>query len=290
VAPERLGEYVALTYRAPCGHCAACLIGRFDRCPTPASARTSMRTEDGLTLTPALWLGTFATHTLVDAAQAIAISDACPPDRACLLGCGVLTGVGSVLNTAAVRPGQTVAVFGCGGVGASVIMGAVLAHAGRIIGVDLHPAKLESARQLGATDVVDASRTDPVDAIRELTGGAGVDAAFEAIGLPRTLEQAVWSLAYKGIAVLIGFPAPKATLNLDLQRFFFGGGTVRVSLNGDAVPARDIPLLASWYTRGELDLDRLISRRIALTSVQEAFAGMTAGDGLRSVVVFDSQP
>jgi S-(hydroxymethyl)mycothiol dehydrogenase len=287
VPAERLGEYVALTYRAPCGRCAACRVGRFDSCPVPASARTPMRTRDGVNLTPALWLGTFATHTLVDAAQAIPIPEDCPPDRACLLGCGVLTGIGSVLNTAGVRPGQSVAVFGCGGVGASVIMGARIAHAGRIIGVDINASKLESARQLGATDVVNASRDDPVVAIRELTGGVGVDASFEAIGLPRTLEQAVWSLGYKGVAVLIGFPAPGATLNLDLQRFFFGGSTVRVSLNGDAVPARDMPLLAAWYTRGELDLDHLVSRRIDLAGVQDAFAAMEAGDALRSVIVFD---
>jgi S-(hydroxymethyl)mycothiol dehydrogenase len=246
-----------------------------------------MTTRDGVPLTPALWLGTFATHTLVDASQAIPIPASCPPDRACLLGCGVLTGIGSVLYTAGVRPGQTVAVFGCGGVGASVILGARIARAGRIVGVDINAVKLAAARELGATDTVDASEADPVARIRELTGGAGVDVAFEAIGLPRTLEQAIWSAGYKGTAVLIGFPAPGARLALDLQRWFFGGGTLKVSLNGDAVPARDLPLLADWYARGELDLDRLVSRRIDLADVQAAFAAMEAGAALRSVIVLD---
>jgi S-(hydroxymethyl)mycothiol dehydrogenase len=280
-----VGDRVALTYRAPCGSCAACLVGRFDRCPLPASASSVMRTRDDLDLTPALWLGTFATHTVVAGSQAIKIDESIPADRACLLGCGVMTGVGSVLNTAAVKPGQTVAVFGCGGVGASVILGARIARAGRIIGVDLVPAKLESARALGATDTIDASQVDPVEAIRELTGG-GVDASFECVGIARTLEQAIWSLGYKGTAVMIGFPSPSAMLQLPLQRFFFGGPTVKVSLNGDAVPARDMPLLAEWYRTGELDLDRLVSRRIGLGEVQDAFAAMAAGEALRSVVVF----
>jgi S-(hydroxymethyl)mycothiol dehydrogenase len=244
-----------------------------------------MRTRDDLELTPALWLGTFASHAIVSGAQAIKIDESIPADRACLLGCGVMTGVGSVLHTAAVKPGQTVAVFGCGGVGASVIMGATIARATRIIGVDVVPAKLEAARALGATDTVDASKDDPVEAIRELTGG-GVDAAFECVGIARTLEQAIWSLGYKGTAVMIGFPSPAATLELPLQRFFFGGPTVKVSLNGDAVPARDMPLLAEWYRSGALDLDRLVSRRIALNEVQNAFEAMSAGEALRSVIVF----
>jgi S-(hydroxymethyl)mycothiol dehydrogenase len=285
VTSVRPGDAVALTYRAPCGSCAACQVGRFDRCPTPAAATSVMSTHDGLPITPALWLGTFATHTVVAESQAITLDDDIPADRACLLGCGVMTGVGTVLNTAAARPGQTVAVFGCGGVGASVIMGARIARADRIIGVDLVASKLETARQLGATDTVDASKEDPVEAIRELTGG-GVDLAFECIGLARTLEQAIWSLGYKGTAVLIGFPSPSARLELDLQRFFFGGPTLKVSRYGDAIPARDMRLLAGWYAKGELDLDRLVSRRIGLEDVQDAFRAMAAGEALRSVIVF----
>jgi S-(hydroxymethyl)mycothiol dehydrogenase len=281
------GDYVALTYRAPCKTCENCLVGRYDRCATPASAASVMTTADGTPLTPALWLGTFASHTLVAADQAIRVPRDCPPDRACLLGCGVLTGVGSVLYTADVKPGQTVAVFGCGGVGASVIQGARLARAGRIIAIDLSAEKLAIAAELGATDTIEVGQGDPVDQVRRLTNGRGVDVAFEAIGLPVTLEQAVWSLAYKGIAVLIGFPTPDATLDLDLQRYFFGGGTIKVSLNGDVVPSRDLPLLADWYLSGELDLDRMVAERIGLDDVQDAFAKMERGDSLRSVIVFD---
>jgi S-(hydroxymethyl)mycothiol dehydrogenase len=195
-----------------------------------------------------------------------------------------MTGVGAVLYTAGVAPGDTVAVFGCGGVGGNIILGARIARARRIIAVDLVPRKLEWARELGATDVVDAASVDPVAAVRELTGGDGVAFAFEAVGLPATLRQAIAVLDYRGTAVMVGFPSPSAVLDLALQPYFFTGANLVVSLGGDGIPARDYPLLASWYVGGELDLDRLVTRRVGLDDVEAAFAAMEAGETLRSVI------
>jgi S-(hydroxymethyl)mycothiol dehydrogenase len=195
-----------------------------------------------------------------------------------------MTGVGGVLYTAGVAAGDTVAVFGVGGVGGNIIMGARIARASRIIAIDLVDRKLEWARELGATDVVDASAGDPVAAVRELTGGRGVSVAFEAVGLPITLRQSIAVLDYRGTVVMVGFPSPLATLELELQPYFFTGANLRVSLGGDGIPARDYPLLAEWYARGELDLDRLVTRRVGLDDVEAAFAAMEAGETLRSVI------
>jgi S-(hydroxymethyl)mycothiol dehydrogenase len=286
VAP---GDYVALTYRSPCGRCRFCRRGRLERCVQPESSATRPLTADGQTPTRALDLGTHATHVMVRAGQAVPIPPECPPEVACLLGCGVSTGVGAVLNTAGVPAGSSVAVFGCGGVGANVIQGARLARASTIIAVDLSSAKLAEAERFGATHTVDAGTGDVIGRVRELAGGNGVDFAFDAVGLPATLEQAVGSLDYKGTAVLIGVPPPGQELRLPLLPYFFAGSALRVSLGGDVIPSRDLPLLAQWYLRGELDLDRLVTRRIALDEVEVAFASMQAGEVLRSVVVFPSQ-
>ncbi|MFQ5694119.1 MAG: zinc-binding dehydrogenase, partial [Nitrospinota bacterium] len=208
----------------------------------------------------------------------------CPPAQACLIGCGVMTGVGAVLYTAQVRRGSSVAVFGCGGVGNSVIMGARLARAGRVIGVDIAENKLRWAKEFGATDVVNASKVDPVKAIQELTGGTGVDYAFEAVGRPETLLQAIWSRDLAGTAVLIGVPDPAMRMELPIQRFFGLGGALRVSWYGDCLPSRDFPLLAEWYKRGELDLGRVVTREIGLEDTEAAFEAMERGETLRSVI------
>jgi S-(hydroxymethyl)mycothiol dehydrogenase len=284
VPAPAVGDYVALTYRAPCLRCRFCATGRLDRCVGPAASASAPLTADGLVATRALDLGTMATHVVVAAGQAIGIPAACPPEVACLIGCGVSTGVGAVLNTAAVPPGSSVAVFGCGGVGANVVQGARLARASTIVAVDLSEAKLEQARSFGATHTVAAGDGDPVAAIRELTGGHGVNFAFDAVGTPSTLGRCIKSLDYKGTAVLIGFPRADMELTLPLLPYFFSGGTIRVSLNGDVVPTRDLPLLVQWYLRGELDLDRLVSRQIGLGEVEPAFASMLGGEVLRSVV------
>jgi S-(hydroxymethyl)mycothiol dehydrogenase len=231
-------------------------------------------------------LGTFATHTVVAALQAVPIPREVPPEQACLIGCGVMTGVGAVFYTAQVRPGSTVAVFGSGAVGTSVIQGARLARAEKVIAVDLEPRKLEWARQFGATHTVNAREGDPVARIKELTDGNGVNYAFEAVGDPRVLAQVLECRDLAGVAVLIGVPGADAQMEFPAQQFFGMGGSLRVSWYGDCLPTRDFPLLAQMYLRGELLLDELITNRIALEEVQDAFDAMERGETLRSVISF----
>jgi S-(hydroxymethyl)mycothiol dehydrogenase len=284
VAEPRVGDYVILAWRAPCGTCRFCRRGQLQLCAASLNARPRQHTPGGVYPPPILGIGTFATHTVVAARQAIAVRREIPAPQACLIGCGVMTGVGAALYTAQVRPGSSVAVFGCGTVGTSVIQGARLAHAGRIIAVDVAPRKLEWARQFGATHTVDASVADPVEQIRSLTDGFGVDYAFEAVGQPDVLQQVLACRDLAGVATLIGVPGRDSTITLGLPRLFDLGGSLRVSWYGDCLPTRDFPLLVDWYLNGELLLDPLITQRVPLDAVQDAFAAMERGETLKSVV------
>jgi S-(hydroxymethyl)mycothiol dehydrogenase len=285
VTDPRVGDYVVLAWRAPCGYCRFCALGQPNLCSASLNAQPRLTTKkDHLTLNPAIGIGTFCTHTVVAARQAVPVPRECPPEQASLLGCGVTTGVGACLYTAGVRRGSTVAVYGCGGIGASVIMGAKLSRAARIIGVDLAANKLNWAKEFGATDVVDASKVDPVQAIKDLTGGHGVDYSFECVGTPRTLLQALWSRDLAGTCTLIGVPDPTMMVELPMLQFFGLGGSLRVSWYGDNLPSRDFPLLANYYLSGELDLDRMVSRVIRLEETEAAFAAMERGETLRSVI------
>ncbi len=287
VTTPAVGDYVVLAWRAPCEQCRFCKLGQLNLCSASLNAEPRMYAKtDNARLSPALGIGTFCTHTVVAAKQAIPVPTACPPPQASLIGCGVMTGVGAALYTAGVRRGSSVAVYGCGGVGCSVIMGAKLARAGKIIAVDIAQTKLDWAREFGATDVVDASKTDPVEAIKALTGGNGVDYSFEAVGSPQTLLQALWSRDLAGVCTLIGVPDPSMTMELPMLQFFGLGGSLRVSWYGDCLPSRDFPLLANWHLSGELDLDRVVSREIALEEAEAAFQAMERGETLRSVIVF----
>lgn len=285
VTSVQVGDYVALTYRAPCLACRFCRGGRFDNCVTPATSAvaTSM---DGAPVTRALDLGTHATHVVVREGQAIPISRDCPPEVACLLGCGVSTGVGAVLNTAQVWPGASVVVVGCGGVGSNVLQGARLARASTIIAVDLLDSKLEQAREFGATHLVRGGTPTTVDEVREITGGHGVDFAFDVVANAPSFTACTQMLDYRGTAVLVGFPHASAAIELSLLPYFFNGSTFKVSLGGDVLPSRDIPQLVTEYLAGRLDLDRLVSRTIELPQVGDAFRSMLAGEVLRSVVTF----
>jgi S-(hydroxymethyl)mycothiol dehydrogenase len=285
-APQ-VGSTVALTWRAPCGRCRRCAAGDPVRCLKPATARPRASTADGLVLGRVLGLGTLATHAVVAAAQAISIDAGLPADATCLIGCSVATGVGSALYTAAVARGDTVAVFGCGAVGLSVVQGAVLAGASRIFAVDLHERKLAWARQFGATDPVDARAGDPVAAIRRATGETGVTAAFDAVGLPSTLAQALASTDVGGRTVLIGVPTATAELALSLPAFFYARGDLRASFFGDCLPDRDFARILGWYRAGAIKLNEMVTERIALDEVPRAFEAMERGESLRSVVVFE---
>jgi len=286
VTRHKVGDHVILAWRAPCGECRFCLAGKPNFCAASLNAEKRMRTMQGETLNPVLGIGTFCTHTLVHAEQAVGYDPALPAPQMSLIGCGVMTGVGAALYTAGVTPGSSVAVFGCGGVGDSVIQGARLGGATTIIAVDIDPRKLEWAKEFGATHTVNAKEVDPIARIKELTGGNGVNFSFEAVGKPQTLEQALFCRDLAGTCVLIGVPGPGPTLTLDLQRFFDTGGHLCVSWYGDCLPTRDFPLLAEWYRQGQLKLDQVVSRRISLDETDEAFAAMERGETLRSVIVF----
>ncbi|MBA3643357.1 MAG: Zn-dependent alcohol dehydrogenase [Chloroflexia bacterium] len=280
-----VGDHVILAWRAPCGACRFCLVGQPHLCAASLNAEKRMRTHDGITLTPVLGIGTFCTHTLVHAKQCIPYDQKLPPEQMSLIGCGVMTGVGAALYTAAVRPGSSVAVFGCGGVGDSVIMGATLAGATTIIAVDLDPRKLEWAKGFGATHTVNATEGDPVAKIKELTGGYGVNYSFEAVGRPDTTSQAIFCRDLAGTCVIIGVAGPSSVLkDLPLGAFFDLGGSLKVSWYGDCLPTRDFPLLAAWYQQGKLDLDGVVTKVIALEEAEEAFHAMERGETLRSVI------
>jgi len=282
VAP---GDYVVIAWRAPCGACRSCLRGRPWYCFDSANATQPMTLEDGTVLSPALGIGAFAEKTLVAAGQAVKVDPAARPEAAGLIGCGVMAGFGAAVNTGAVSRGDSVAVIGCGGVGDAAIAGAAVAGASTIIAVDVDPTKLEWARGFGATDTVDASRTDPVEAIRSLTGGHGADVVIEAVGRPETYRQAFFARDLAGTLVQVGVPDPAMTIELPLIELFGRGGALRSSWYGDCLPTRDFPMLIGLYLSGRLDLDGFVSESIGLPQVEEAFGRMQRGEVLRSVVV-----
>lgn len=244
-----------------------------------------MTLKDGTPLSPALGIGAFAEKTLVAAKQAVPVDKRAKPEAAGLIGCGIMAGYGAAVHTGAVSSGETVAVFGCGGVGDAAIAGASLAGARQVIAVDLDSKKLEWAKRFGATDVVDASKGDPVEAIKELTGGLGVDVAIEAVGRPEVFEQAFYARDLAGRLVQVGVPDPAMTFELPMIEFFGRGGSLKPSWYGDCLPTRDFPHLIDLYLSGRFDLEGFVSETIKLDEVEEAFTKMASGDVLRSVVV-----
>jgi S-(hydroxymethyl)mycothiol dehydrogenase len=286
VAEVAPGDFVVLAWRAPCGECRSCRRGRPWYCFASRNATQAMTLPDGTALSAALGIGAFAEKTLVAAGQAVKVDPAARPEAAGLIGCGVMAGLGAALHTGNVGRGDTVAVFGCGGVGDAAIAGAVLAGARQVIAVDVDARKLVWAGQFGATDTVDASVADPVEAIRALTGGLGVDVAIEAGGRPETMRQAFFSRDLAGTLVQVGVPDPSMLIELPMIEFFGRGGALKPSWYGDCLPSRDFPTLIGLYLSGKLDLDRFVSETIPLDDVEEAFTRMQRGEVLRSVVVF----
>ncbi|HLN16156.1 MAG TPA: S-(hydroxymethyl)mycothiol dehydrogenase [Acidimicrobiales bacterium] len=282
VAP---GDFVVLNWRAVCGECRACRRGRPWYCFATHNATQKMTLADGTPLSPALGIGAFAEKTLVAAGQCTKVDERARPEAAGLLGCGVMAGLGAAMFTGEVGRGDSVAVFGCGGVGCAAVAGSVLAGAAKVIGVDLDPRKLELARQFGATDVVDAGQTDPIEAVRSLTGGNGADVCIEAVGRPEVMAQAFYARDLAGTLVQVGVPTPDMRVDLPMIDFFGRGGRLMPSWYGDCLPSRDFPLLIDLYLQGRLDLDRFVSETIGLGDVEEAFHRMERGEVLRSVVV-----
>lgn len=281
------GDFVVLNWRAVCGECRSCLRGKPEYCFSTHNAHQKM-TVGGIELSPALGIGAFAEKTLVAAGQATKVSDAVEPEVAGLIGCGVMAGLGAALNTGGVTRGDSVAVWGCGGVGDAAIEGSRIAGAHTIIAIDLDQRKLEWAKEFGATHTINSSDMDTsqvIEAVRSLTGGNGVDVAIEAIGLPATYEQAFYSRDLAGTVVLVGVPSPEMRIDLPLAEVFGRGGALKSSWYGDCLPTRDFPMLIDLYLQGRLQLDRFVSEKITIEEVENAFLKMERGEVLRSVVI-----
>lgn len=286
VSNVAVGDKVILNWRAVCGECRACKKGQLQYCFNTHNATQKMTLEDGTELSPALGIGAFAEKTLVAAGQCTKIDDVDDNQNAAvgLLGCGVMAGIGAAVNTGDVKRGETVAVIGCGGVGAAAVAGAALAGATTIVAVDLDDRKLEQAKNLGATHTVNSKNTDAVEAIKELTGGFGADVVIDAVGIPATYKQAFYARDLAGRVVLVGVPTPDMKLELPLADVFGHGGSLKSSWYGDCLPERDFPYLVDLYRQGRLDLDAFVTERIGLDEIEAAFDKMATGDVLRSVV------
>ncbi len=281
------GDRVVVAWRAPCGECPQCRRGDPRRCSSQLRAKRRLhRAADGALLTPVLRCGTLADHAVVHEACAVKVPEELPAEQAALLACGFSTGAGAALWATPVRDGSTVAVIGCGGVGLAVVQGALLARAERIVAVDVAPEKLEHARALGATDVVDASAADPVEAVRELTGGRGVEFAFSAVGAGTALAQAIRMCAYAGTATLVGMPLPGTRLDVDLDAdVFWPRPTLAVTHGGDTVPQEDFPFLAHAALEGRLDLARFVTSTISLDEVPERLERIGRDGEIRTVAL-----
>jgi S-(hydroxymethyl)mycothiol dehydrogenase len=284
VAP---GDRVVIAWRAPCGDCPQCRRGDPRRCSSQLRAKRRLhRAVDGALLTPVLRCGTYANRAVVHEACAVKVPEELPAEQAALLACGFSTGAGAALWATPVREGSSVAVIGCGGVGLAVVQGALLRRAERIIAVDISPEKLEHARALGATDVVDAAAGDAVEAVRELADGRGVEFAFTAIGAAAGLTQAIRMCAYAGTATLVGMPVPGATLDADLYSDVFGPRVaVAVTHGGDTIPREDFPFLAQAALDGRIDLARFVTSTISLDEVPARLPRIGEGGEIRTVAV-----
>jgi S-(hydroxymethyl)glutathione dehydrogenase / alcohol dehydrogenase len=288
------GDHVVLALVPSCGECAECRRGRHNFCEVGARMAatgtladgTSRLSANGTTLHHFNSVSSFAGHAVVPESVAVKIRPDVALDTAALIGCAVLTGCGAVMNTAGVEEGATVAVWGCGGVGANVVQAARLAGAAQIVAVDVRPEKLEVAQILGATDgVLAAPDVDVVAAVKDLTAG-GPDYAFEVIGTEATIQEAWAAAGPRGTVVVVGIMPKGSTLTIDPWQFF-AEKTLKGSFLGSARIREDIPRLVDLVAAGELRLDALVERRISLAELPEAFERLRAGDGLRQLVVFD---
>ena len=287
------GDHVVLSWVAPCGQCRYCLADHPARCKVAATVvapggvlmdGTSRLSLGGERIAHYLGVSSFAERAVVPASGAIKIRDDAPLDVAALVGCAVATGVGAVLNTASVEPEATVAVIGCGGVGLSVVQGARLARASRIVAVDVRAEKTALAARLGATDQVDASAADPVAAVRDLVPD-GVDYAFDAIGLTRTTTQAIAMLGLGGAAVLVGLPPDGATVSFEPLALAEADQRILGSNYGSVRPAIDIPALIDRFMVGDLLLNELVSARLPLESAAAALDDLESGRALRTLLI-----
>jgi S-(hydroxymethyl)glutathione dehydrogenase / alcohol dehydrogenase len=286
-----IGDHVILSWAPTCGRCHYCVVGRPNLCERRQPGRGVLpdgTTRMSLRGRPVYHYGhvaTYASRTVVHESCAIPVNRNVPLDRAALIGCSVMTGVGAVINTAAVPPGASMAVFGVGGVGLNVVQGGAMIAAHPVIAVDVVAAKLEHARALGATHVIDASREDPVASIRAITR-LGADYTFVAVGNTRAVSQAIDALAPGGTCVLIGVPETGATIPLDVRPLVTAERVIRGCSYGSARTREDLPRLANLYLAGKLRIDELITRRFSLEEANEGFRALAAGELARGIIVF----
>ncbi len=295
VTSVKPGDHVLPLWRLSCGECEYCTNGRPALCAAGMQIRMTGRLADGTSrfslggkeIKHFAGVSTFSEYSVVPAPAVLKIPSDIPLDRAALLGCAVITGVGAVFNCARVRPGSSVAVFGAGGVGLNVVQGAAIAGAQMIIAVDLLERKLEFARQFGATHTVNAAAADPVEQVRALTGGRGVDYAFEVVGTPKTVRQAYDALAKRGMAVAVGVSPTAAEVSVPLLPMVFEERVLTGSMYGSASPKTDIPKLITLYRAGRLKLDELLTRTYPFEQINAAYEALERGEVARSVVTFN---
>ncbi|MBV7302098.1 MULTISPECIES: S-(hydroxymethyl)mycothiol dehydrogenase [Corynebacterium] len=282
------GDFVVLNWRAVCGECRACKRGEPKYCFSTHNASQPMTLEDGTALSPALGIGAFAEKTLVHEKQCTKVNPAEDPAAAGLLGCGVMAGLGAAVNTADIARGESVAVFGCGGVGMAAIAGAVVNQARTVIAVDVDQRKLDAATDFGATHTINSSELSEeqvIERVREITDGFGADVTIDAVGIMPTWRQAFYSRDHAGRMVMVGVPNLSDHIDIPAIDFYSRGGSLKPAWYGDCLPERDFPAFVDLHLQGRFPLDKFVSERIELGAVEEAFATMKAGDVLRSVVV-----
>jgi S-(hydroxymethyl)glutathione dehydrogenase/alcohol dehydrogenase len=281
------GDRVIASFTPACGVCWYCLHDQSNLCEHMGAVSVAPKATraDGTQMIAMTGLGTFSDLMTVDEASLVKVQTDLPAEQLALIGCGVTTGVGAALNTARVEPGSSVAVIGCGGVGQAVIQGARIAGAARIFAIDPVEMKRKAAEELGATDLVDPAQGDPVEQVKAATGGRGADFAFEVIGLPETIVQAYNTARRGGTAVVVGMPRVDSMVTLPGFQLFFEEKKLLGCVYGSAQVRRDFPRFVSLVETGRLDLNAMVSRRIKIDEINDAFRAMQAGEVIRSVIV-----
>jgi S-(hydroxymethyl)glutathione dehydrogenase/alcohol dehydrogenase len=279
------GDRVICSFTPTCGNCWFCLHDQSNLCVMPGESTVRGLRADGTTISGMAGLGTFSDELVIPEWQAVRVQTDLPSEQLALIGCGITTGVGAALNTARVQPGSTVAVIGCGGVGQSVVQGARIAGAARIIAIDPVEMKRKTAERFGATDLIDPTPGDTIGQVKALTGGRGADYSFEVIGLPETMVQAFNVARRGGTVVMVGMPRLDATVTFPAFNMFAQEKKVLGSLYGSANVRRDFPRYVELAETGRLDLDSMVTRRIKIDDVNDAFRAMEGGEVIRSVIV-----
>jgi Zn-dependent alcohol dehydrogenase len=289
VSEARPGEHVVVSLVRSCGRCFYCVQGAPTQCEGrfPIDSEPRLHTVSGTAISQGLKVAGYAERVVVDQSQVVRVPDDLPLDRAALLGCGVITGVGAVINTAGVRPGESVVVIGTGGVGLNAVQGAALAGANPILALDTVDAKLDAARRFGATHTANVTRDDARPVIRELTAGRGAEYVFVTVGSSAAVEQGLKLIRPRGTLVTVGLPPAGVSAPLPVLRFAMAEQRILGSYMGAARLRVDVPRLVDLHRQGRLKLDELITSRVPLEEVNEAMAAVERGEALRNVIVFE---